>query len=105
MKRFVQFRLWPDAKLQIVCFAEGITEAPLQLLTDAKEYCQAHGFDVEDKVLSGTAPERLLPYATEWKADMIVLGNSVRSVLLRKVIGDTTLHVIRNAEIPLFLSQ
>ena len=105
MKRFAQFRLWPDAKLQIVCFAEGLTDDAIESLTDAKEYCQAHGFDVEDKLLSGTAPERLLPYATEWKADMIVLGNSVRSVLLRKVIGDTTLHVIRNAEIPLFLSQ
>jgi nucleotide-binding universal stress UspA family protein len=43
--------------------------------------------------------------ATLWQADMIVLGNSARSLLMKRVLGETALHIIRNADRPLFLSQ
>ena len=43
MKRFVQLRLWPDAKLKIVTF-QSSEEKARQLLYDASEYCRAHGF-------------------------------------------------------------
>ena len=105
MKRFVQFRLWPDAQIEVVCFEKGTVDDSAQALDDAEEYCGSHGFRIDKNILPGTAREGLIPYATDRNTDMIVLGNSVRSVLLRKVIGDTTLHIIRNAEIPLFLSQ
>jgi hypothetical protein len=36
---------------------------------------------------------------------MLVMGNSSRSVLLRKVLGDTLLATLRDTEIPLFLAQ
>lgn len=47
----------------------------------------------------------LLAAATLWQADMIVMGNSARSVLLRKVLGDTLVATLRDAQIPLFLAQ
>ena len=37
--------------------------------------------------------------------DMIVLGNSVRGYLMRKIFGETALHVIQHADRLLFLSQ
>jgi nucleotide-binding universal stress UspA family protein len=43
--------------------------------------------------------------ANLWQADMIVMGNSARSVLLKKVVGDTLLETLRYTQIPLVLAQ
>jgi len=51
------------------------------------------------------AKDFILPMATLWQADMIVLGNSSGGLLLKRLIGETALHIIRNADRPLFLSQ
>jgi nucleotide-binding universal stress UspA family protein len=104
MKRFVQLRLWPDAKLKIVTFQKSEDKAQ-QLLYDASEYCRAHGFHVDRESNPGSTKDILLPMATLWQADMIVLGNSARSLLMKRVLGETALHIIRNADRPLFLSQ
>lgn len=36
---------------------------------------------------------------------MIVMGNSIRSIWLRKMLGDTLLNTLLRADRPLFLSQ
>lgn len=104
MKRFVQLRLWPDVKVKIVTF-QSSEEKARQLLYDASEYCRAHGFHVESESNPGSPKDFLLPMATLWQADMIALGNSARNLLLKQVIGETALHIIRNADRPLFLCQ
>ena len=104
MKRFVQLCLWPDAKLKIVTFQSSEDKAQ-RLLFDASEYCRAHGFSVVCESNPGSPKDFLLPIATYWQADMIVLGNSARNLLVKRVIGETALHVIRNADRPLFLCQ
>ena len=104
MKRFVQMRLWPDVKLKIVTFQSSEDKAQ-QLLYDASEYCRAHGFHVECDSNPGSPKDFLLPMATQWQADMIVLGNSARNLLLKRVLGETALNIIRNADRPLFLCQ
>jgi nucleotide-binding universal stress UspA family protein len=104
MKRFVQLRLWDDVKLKIVTFHSS-EEKARQLLNDASEYRRAHGFYVEHEWNPGNPKDFLLPIATYWQADMIVLGNSARSLLVKRVLGETALHIIRNADRPLFLCQ
>lgn len=104
MKRFVQLRLWPDVKLKIVTFY-GSEEKARGLLYDASEYCRAHGFHVESESNPGSPKDFLLPIATYWQADMIVMGNSARNLLVKRLIGETALHIIRNADRPLFLCQ
>ena len=104
MKRFVQLRLWPDAKLKIVTF-QSSEEKAQQLLYDASEYCRAHGYSVVSESNPGSPKDFLLPIATYWQADMIVLGNSARNLLVKRVLGETALHIIRNADRPLFLCQ
>jgi nucleotide-binding universal stress UspA family protein len=104
MKQFVQLRLWPEAKLKIVSFQKSEEKAQ-QLLYDASEYCKVHGFRVEYESNPGIPKDLILPMATLWQADMIVLGNSARTLLMRRVLGETALHIIRNADRPLFLSQ
>jgi len=104
MKRFVQMRLWPDAKLKIVTF-QSSEEKARRLLHDASEYCSAHGYHVEHESKIGSPKDRLLPLATQWQADMIVLGNSAGHLLTKRLLGETALHIIRNADQPLFLCQ
>jgi len=104
MRRFVQLRLWPDMTLRIVTFEHPPDKAE-QLCRDAAEYCRAHGIEPEVHYGPGSPKERLLPEAADWEADIIVIGNSLRSLLSRKLFGETALHMIRNADRPLFLCQ
>ena len=68
-------------------------------------YCRAHGVNVEEDFVEGPAKAEILSYAVEWNADLIVIGNSARSVLLKKVFGDTAKNAIRTSDRPLFLCQ
>lgn len=104
MKRFVQMRLWPDAKLQVVVFGHLADKAE-QLVGDAAEYCRAHGFETEEAFVPNSPKDHLLPYAEQWGADMTVVGNSAKNLLLRRIFGETALHAIQNANRPLFLAQ
>ena len=104
MKRFIQLHLWPDVKIKIVTFQSSEDKAQ-RLLFDASEYCRAHGFAVETESNPGVPKDLLLPMATLWQADMIVLGNSLRNLLVKRLFGETALHIIRNADRQLFLCQ
>lgn len=104
MKRFVQMRLWPDAKLRIVNFDTDTAKAK-RLVGDAANYCRAHGFETEEATVAGSSKDQLLPYAEEWNADLTVIGNSAKNIILRRIFGETALHAIRNATRPLFLAQ
>jgi nucleotide-binding universal stress UspA family protein len=104
MKRFVQMRLWPNAELKIVTFHPSDSQA-YDLVRAAEEYCRAHGFRVCHQSNLGDPKLLLLAAATLWQADMIVMGNSARSVLLRNVLGDTLQATLRDTPIPLFLAQ
>ena len=76
-----------------------------QLLADAADYCRAHQLAVETDCVNGSPKEQLLPYADRWGADLTVIGNSAKNLMLRKIFGETALHAIRNANRPLFLAQ
>ena len=104
MRRFVQLRLWPETQLRIVTFKHrrGNEE---QLLADAAEYCRGHGFDVTSEFVPEPAKLNVLPYAQTWGADLIVMGNSNKRLLLRRILGETMLHTVNHADRPLFLAQ
>jgi len=104
MKRFVEMRLWADARLRIVTFEQDSDKAR-RLVDDAAEYCRAHGFEVDSAIVQESAKDHLLPYADEWGADLMVVGNSARNLLVRQIFGETALHAIQHSSRPLFLSQ
>lgn len=104
IKLFLQLRLWENMTLKIVT-CEHPSNVAYKLLEDAADYCRAHGYSPDIEFLPGSARNELLPHAKEWNADMMVMGNSARSFLIRKVFGETALHIVQNSELPLFLSQ
>lgn len=104
MKRFVQMGLWPHAELKLIAFQASDDEAR-KLLRSAEEYCEAYGYRVQHEHNPGDPQALLLTAATLWQADLIVMGNSARSVLRRRMLGDTLMATLRGAEVPLFLAQ
>jgi nucleotide-binding universal stress UspA family protein len=102
MKQFVRLQLWQDVTLRIL--ACGTEQAGSEsLLDEASAYCREHGYEVESSHRPGSPQQEILIEAAEWDADLIVLGMSRKSALSRAVFGTTALHVIRNADRPLFL--
>jgi nucleotide-binding universal stress UspA family protein len=102
MKQFVRLQPWPDVQLRIL--ACGSDQAELErLLEEASGYCRHHGHEPEASHRPGSPDREILAEAAEWDADLIVLGTSRGSLLSRAVFGSTALHVIRNADRPLFL--
>lgn len=104
MKRFVQMRLWPNVELKILAFHPS-DEKAREMMLPAEDYCRAHGFRVCQQSNPGDPKSLLLAATALWRADMIVMGNSARSALVRKVLGDTLLETLRHTTIPLFLAQ
>ena len=104
MKQFIRMQMWPDIELRIVTFEHSADKAH-RLLTNASAYCQAHGFTPEVTHIPKPPKDQLLPVADDWGADLIVMGNSAKNILLRRIFGETALHVIQHADRPLFLSQ
>ena len=104
MKHFTQMRLWPNAALRVVTF-HGDQQIGAERLSQAAEYLQAHDLDPSTECINAPPHDNLLPYAADWEADLIVMGNSAKSLLLRKILGETALHVMRNSDRALFLAQ
>ena len=106
MRRFTQLSqlLAPNAEVQIVSFGKQGGEEPAAL-TEARRYMQAHGIEAEIEFIEGGAITGVLDQAESWNADLIVMGNSAKNLLRRQVFGETALHTISNAEVPLFLAQ
>ena len=104
IKLFLQLRLWPDMTMKLVT-CEHPADQARALLADAADYCHTHGYTTETECIPGSARKELLPHAEEWNADLVVLGNSARLFLIRKVFGETALNALQHSVLPLFLSQ
>ena len=104
MKHFVRLNPWPDVSVKLLSCGGDMPDAD-RLLSDASIYCRQHGFEPELKHRSGSPGKEILSEAAEWDADLIVLGMSRGSVFSRAVFGTTALHVLRNADRPLFFGR
>ncbi len=104
IKCFAQLHPWPNVSLRVVTF-EHPPDVAEQLVGDAAEYLRSHNFEPEEAYVPGSPKHDLLPYADEWKADLIVAGNSAKNLLIRRTLGETALNLITHADRPLFLAQ
>ncbi len=104
IRQFMQLRTWPEVEVRLVCFGSSEEDARRDL-DEAAAYCHAHGFEAKAEFHTGSAAAGLLPLADEWNADLLVLGNSARNVIMRKLFGETALRVIRDARQAVFMSQ
>ena len=104
MRRFVQLNLWPEVQLRIVHFGKP-NENTDHLLADACSYCSDHGYPNEADLVEGSPRTQLIEYTRQHDMDLIVMGNSIRSLLMRHLLGGTVLNTIQLSDRPLFLAQ
>ncbi len=103
-KHFVLSGLFARAAVRVVCFGDDAAAARRRV-ESAAGYFRAHGRDVETDAAAGDPRLEIVPYATEWQADLIVAGNSAKNLLLRKLFGETALTLLRESPLPLYLAQ
>jgi len=104
MRRYVQLNPWRNVRLRVVHFGKN-DDNTAQFLKDAAEYCRDHGFTTETEAVENSAKEHLIEYARQHDMDLIVMGNSIRNLIFRHLLGDTVLNAIQQADRPLFLAQ
>lgn len=104
MRRFVQLRLWPDARIRVATFDADHNRGQRRLL-HAANYFADHGIEVERDYRAVDPSVGVLDAAHEWGADLVVMGNSNRTLLSRRVLGDTMLSTVRDSDLPVFLAQ
>ena len=104
MKRFVQLGLWPNAELHIACFDHPEDQAN-SLMREASAYCRLWGYATKTTIGTGHTGDGLLNLSRTIEADLIVAGSSAKRSLLKRMLGDTTHHLIANSDRTLFLTQ
>ena len=102
LKSYACANLWPGALVKIVHFGDSEGEGPL-LLSRAREYLRTHNIAAEIALVDQAKPN-LLEVAHDWNADLIVLGNSAKSLWRRRIFGETALQTMRNSDLPLFIA-
>jgi nucleotide-binding universal stress UspA family protein len=104
MKRFVQLRPWGDVSVEILCVGLEDDEAA-RALEDAAGYCRAHGLETRTTRIPGSPTDELLDHARAHGTDLVVMGATSHRKLVRLILGETVLHAMQHADIPLFLSR
>ncbi|MCA9234806.1 MAG: universal stress protein [Planctomycetales bacterium] len=104
LRRFLQLHPFGDVELRIATF-EMPEVRSAHLRSQVVRYCRGYGIDSETVHHAGAAKSHLLAEAEAWGADLVVMGNSAKNLLLRRILGETALRAMRESEIPLFLSQ
>lgn len=103
LRKLVSLQMWPDMKLKIVAFQMPEKEAK-ESLSDTVRYCRSHGYEPEVEYVHRMASNSLVALAQAWNADLIALGNSAESTWTRRILGESVLHVVREADRPVFLA-
>lgn len=92
-------------RVQIVSWGEHLSASSVN---DLRDYLGWHGIEV--KISSIDAPgtdvgEPLLAECKTLGADLLIMGGYTRSRLRQMILGGTTSHVMRNAEIPVLMAH
>ncbi|MHB1322965.1 MAG: universal stress protein [Coriobacteriia bacterium] len=69
----------------------------------AKAMCDRNGVSCETEVVQGGVAKRIVHVAEEWKADMIVLGDTGRTGLKRIALGSVAETVVKGSPIPVLV--
>lgn len=92
-KRFAD-AVWPGKELRV----EG--EKAVASIEGAAHRAD---LDAETAVRRGVPAEEILDYADEHGIDLVVMGTHGRSGPERAVVGSTTEHVLRSADVPVLV--
>jgi nucleotide-binding universal stress UspA family protein len=85
---------------------EVLRESGRRILEESKALARQNGVTCEGVLLEslgGTAARYILEQASQWPADLIVMGTHGRRGMARLTIGSDAEHVLRQALVPVLL--
>jgi nucleotide-binding universal stress UspA family protein len=69
----------------------------------AQAMCERNGVACEVEVVQGGVAKRIVHVAEEWKADIIVIGDTGRTGLKRIALGSVAETVVKGSPIPVLV--
>jgi nucleotide-binding universal stress UspA family protein len=69
----------------------------------AQAMCERNGVTCEAEVVQGGVAKRIVAVAEDWKADVIVLGDTGRTGLKRIALGSVAETVVKGSPIPVLV--
>ena len=69
------------------------------------EYLKGHDLHIESRVLHGDPSGKILSYANEIGADLIVMGSKAYGKVHRFLLGGVSEDVVRNAKCPVMIAR
>jgi nucleotide-binding universal stress UspA family protein len=69
------------------------------------EYLKGHDLHIESRVLHGDPSSKILSYANEIGADLIVMGSKAYGKVHRLLLGGVSEDVVRNAKCPVMIAR
>lgn len=81
---------------------EGV-HASIKGLALAQALCERNDVPCEVDIVQGGVAKRIVAVAEEWKADMIVLGDTGRTGLKRIALGSVAETVVKGSPIPVLV--
>jgi nucleotide-binding universal stress UspA family protein len=81
---------------------EGV-HSSIKGLALAKTLCERNGVDCEVEIIQGGVAKRIVAVAEEWKADLIVIGDTGRTGLKRIALGSVAETVVKGSPIPVMV--
>lgn len=92
-------------RVQIVSWGEHLSAGSVN---DLRDYLGWHGIEVKISAIEAPGTDVGEPLLAECKtlgADLLIMGGYTRSRLRQMILGGTTSHVMRNAEIPVLMAH
>jgi nucleotide-binding universal stress UspA family protein len=99
--------VYVDTGIEAMEYPEEIADADvfegvhpsIKGLALAKTMCDRNGVACEVEVLKGGVAKRIVAHANEWKADLIVCGDTGRTGLKRIALGSVAETVVKGSDI------
>ncbi len=93
LRDFVRHPLFDEARHRVLTV--GRTErAARDAARNVADYCRVARFETESGWVVGSLRNLLVPYASKWEADVVLLGAPRGNSLLRRFLGDTAQDVL-----------
>ncbi len=92
---------YPEEAMDEALF-EGVHPS-IKGLVIAKTMCERNGVECEVEVVQGGVAKRIVATATEWEADLIVIGDTGRTGLKRIALGSVAETVVKASPFPVLV--
>lgn len=103
--------IYVDTGLDAITYPEeAMTEdayagvhASVKGLVVAKTMCERNGVTCEAEVIEGGVAKRIIAVAEEWKADIVVVGDTGRTGIKRLALGSVAETVVKGSPVPVLV--